>query len=134
MAGVHLAMEGEEQVVIKWMVGTGLEDGRKMEAITGVEDGRETETEIVTGIVTGIATGIENEIGTETGGTGGRGEAASIVTGNVPGAMMEIESERGGREQNEEVVREAEELRQKETGQGGQNGVRGPHAGTKMTV
>lgn len=130
MAGVHLAMEGEEQVVIKWMVGTGLEDGRKMEAITGVEDGRETETEIVTG----IATGIENEIGTETGGTGGRGEAASIATGNVPGAMMEIESERGGREQKEEVVREAEEPRQKETGQGGQNGVRGPHAGTKMTV
>lgn len=132
MAGVHLAMEGEEQVVIKWMVGTGLEDGRKMEVITGVEDGRETETEIVTEIVTGIGIGIETE--TETGGTGGRGEAASIATGNVPGVMMERGSERGGREQKEEVVREAEELRLKGTDQGGQNGVRGPHAGTKMTV
>lgn len=132
MAGVHLAMEGEEQVVIKWMVGTGLEDGRKMEVITGVEDGRETETEIVTEIATGIENGIGTE--TETDGTGGRGEAASIVTGNVPGARMEIGSEQGGREQKEEVVREAEEPRQKETDQGGQNGVRGPHAGTKMTV
>lgn len=136
VAGAHSVTEGEEQVVIKWMGETGLEAGRKMEVITVVEDGKETETEIETATVIEIENGIGIE--TETGGTGGRSEA-SIATGNVGGAMMQSGSEQGGREQKgeeekEEAAREAEELKQKVTGQGGRNGARGPHAGTRTTV
>lgn len=87
--GVHLVMEAEEEVVIGWTGGTDLEAGRKMEAITGEEDGRETE--IGTGIV----------IGTETDGTGGRGEAPWIATGNEGGVITVRGSEGGGREERE---------------------------------
>lgn len=75
--GAHLVMEGGEAVVvIEWMGGTDSEAGRKTEAITGEEDGKETEIE--TEIETETAIGIE----TETDGTGERGEAAWIATGN----------------------------------------------------
>lgn len=58
--GVHLVMEGGAEVVIEWMGGTDSEAGRKTEAITGEEDGRETEI--------GTETGTGTAIGTETDG------------------------------------------------------------------
>lgn len=84
--GVHLVMEGGVEVVIEWMGGTGSEAGRKMEEITGEEDGRETEI------------GTE----TETDGTGGRGETAWIATGSEGGLIMGRGSEGEEREEKED--------------------------------
>lgn len=126
--GVHLVTEGEGEVVREWTGGTGLGAGRKMEAITGEVDGRETEI------------GTETETGTETDGTGGKGEAALIATGGEGGVMMvrEIGEEVRGEEKEgglkEGVAIEGGELKEKKgTGQGGQNGESEPHAGTKTT-
>lgn len=117
--GVHLVMLGGVGVGIEWMGGS--KAGRKTEA-----DGRETET------------GTETVIETEKEETGGRGEAAWIVTGDEGGLMMARGIEGGGREEKEEgekavIENEGGELKEKKgTGQGGQNGGRGPHGGTEM--
>lgn len=126
VGGVLLVMEEEAEVVIEWMGGTGSEAGRKMEAITGEEDGTET------------VIGTETAIGTETGGTGGRGEAPWIATENEGGVMMVRGSEGEGTEEKEDGEKEGaetegEELKEKKgTGRGDRNGERGPRGGTEM--
>lgn len=92
--GVHLGMEAEGEVMIEWMGETGLEAGKKMEAITGEVDGRET------------VIGTETEIGTETDGAGERGEAVWIVTGDVEGVRMLRGIVGGVREVKEEGEKE----------------------------
>lgn len=153
----HLVKEGEWEVVTEWMGENGSVAGRKKEANTREVGGRETvigreigtgtvtviERETETGIGIGIGTEIEIEIETETetetDGTGGRGEAAWIVTGDEGGVMTARGIEGGGREETEEGEMEGSEKEggeqkvRKGTGQGGQNGEKGPHGGTKMT-
>lgn len=126
---VLLVMEGGELVVTKWTGETGTGVGRKMEAISVGEDGRETEI--------GRETETETAIGTEVDETGEKGEEALIGTENGAVVRMERENAAGGREVKEtgamgQMWTKPKHPKSKGTSQNGQNDEKGPHGGTKM--
>lgn len=66
----------------EWKGGRGSEVGRRTEAVTAEQDGKETGREI------GTAIGTERETETVTGGTGGTGGAVLIEIRNEGGEVM----------------------------------------------